>query len=719
MGSPETAVAASSPATRPCPPEALARLGSHVFVHDDRIRRVQFASDGTSLLAFSDHGARRWNLATGAYQPAQDAKHPDAGQAVSPNGLRAATSRAGETWIRDVDGSGHPVQMDGGGSFMPWLAFSPDGKWLAGSCDIREGNVTYCSTRIWDAATGHVLHNIPGSSEAGVFSPDGGRLAVSKIFQVLVFESATGREILRLPGEFQHIWGIDFSPDGKLLATGEDQMIRFWDAHTGREAMAGVGHSEPIQTVAFAPDGRTIFTGGLDGRIILWSWPEAGELRRIEKVGSSWGVQALTVSPDGLTVAATAWVNAGHPFSLFEVATGKRIAAFGKDVPAQGPILWAPGGKEVVTGIIQPGDGFAVWNAASGAMVRTSGQSPEGIVSLALAPGTKELWSVSRHGSVESRDWMSGTVTRSLQEHAGGGVTHLALSPDGRRLAAGSHAWDLDTGKLIRGGPDHNAPVSISPDGRLLASGDENAVVVWEFMTQREIHRFKLDTGQVKALAFSPDGTTLVSSDYADALVWDMTGRLDHGRLVDESLTRPLMESLWQSLARDDAWAAYRAAWRLAGGASASARFLSERLHPATSDPARVEALHQAFSNPDFDVRERAARELVDRGVKLQPADIEALRRPGPMVDARATRWDMEHPLASGLTRALLPPPVILPLPERLASSRAILALENNRSREAQSLLETLAGGDPSAPQTLEAGSSLARRHAGPPRTSP
>jgi len=608
--------------------------------------------------------------------------------------------------------------MDGGGSFMPWLTFSPDGKWLAGSCDIRKGDVTYCSTRIWDTASGHLLHNFPGSSEAGVFSPDGRRLAVAKIFQVLVFDSATGKEVLRLPSEFQHIWGIDFSPDGKLLATGEDQMIRFWDAQTGREVMAGGGHSEPIQTVAFAPDGRTIFTGGLDGSVVLWSWPEAGELRRIEKLGSSWGVQALTISPDGRTIAATAWVNGGQPFSLFDVASGKPIATFGKDLPSQGPITWVPGGKEVVTGIAQSGGGFAVWNPASGALVRTQGHSPDGIVSLALAPGANELWGVSLYGTVELRDWVSGKALRSLGEHAGGGVTHLAVSPDGRWLAAGSHAWDLDTGKLIRGGPDHNAPVSISPDGRLLASGDDGAVVVWEFMTNKEIHRFKLKTGQVKAVAFSPDGTILVSSDYADALVWDMTGRLEQGRLVAESLTRPLMESLWQALAGDDAWAAYRAAWRLAGGGSASAVFLSERLHPATSDPAEVQALHQALTDPDFDARERAARELVDRGVRLQPADIEALRRPSPMVDARATRWDMEHPAASGLPRALLPPPVILPLPDRLRSSRSILALENDRSPEAESLLEGLAGGAPSAPQTLEAQAALARRGGAPPQTS-
>ena len=179
-------------------------------------------------------------------------------------------------------------------------------------------------------------------------------------------------------------------------------------------------------------------------------------------------------------------------------------------------------------------------------------------MSLAFAPGAKELWSAAQYGHIELSDWMSGNAVRSL-ERVGAGHDYLALSPDGCWLAAGKDVWDLNTGARVRYGPDTDVPLSISPDGRLLASGDESAVTIWEFMTQKEIHRFKLDTGRVKALAFSPDGTALVSSDYNDALVWDMTGRLEDGRLVSASLSRAAMESLWQSLAGDDSWAAYRA----------------------------------------------------------------------------------------------------------------------------------------------------------------
>jgi hypothetical protein len=216
-------------------------------------------------------------------------------------------------------------------------------------------------------------------------------------------------------------------------------------------------------------------------------------------------------------------------------------------------------------------------------------------------------------------------------------------------------------------------------------------------VTRKEIHRFEPATGTVRALAFSPDGTALVTTDYDDALVWDMTGRLQNGRLPSLDLTAAEMESLWQDLGSDEAWVGHHAAWTLAAGGAASVSFLAGRMHPAFSDPAKIMALRQCLTDRDLNVREQAACELLDLGCELPPADLDALRRPNPAVDARGFHLDR------------LPPPVLLPLPGRLRSPRAVMALEHCPAPETQSLLDTLADGAPAAPQTREAKAALAR----------
>ena len=55
------------------------------------------------------------------------------------------------------------------------------------------------------------------------------------------------------------------------------------------------------------------------------------------------------------------------------------------------------------------------------------------------------------------------------------------------------------------------------------------------------------------------------------------------------------------------------------------------------------------------------------------------------------------------------PPPVLLPLPERVRTSRAVMALEHSTAPETESLLNALSGGAPDAPLTREAKSALDR----------
>src|SRR5262249_38600581 len=71
------------------------------------------------------------------------------------------------------------------------------------------------------------------------------------------------------------------------------------------------------------------------------------------------------------------------------------------------------------------------------------------------------------------------------------GINSVALSPDGRWVAAGSQlgseikVWDRDTGRLVVELPDStaeavNACVAFSPDGRWLVTGTQGAYRFWQ-----------------------------------------------------------------------------------------------------------------------------------------------------------------------------------------------------------------------------------------------
>ncbi len=626
----------------------------------------------------------------------------------SPDGKRLVIADSdGEMSIHRPDGGAPSVPLEGGTGFRGWLVFSPDGRTLAGSCEVPFAGGHRSSLRFWDSSTGRALRVIPGSFNAGAFSPDGRWLAVSGLEEVSVYDSATGKELQRLPRCHQHVWSVAFSPDGKMLAIAQGQRIRLWNTDTWQDISPGSGHSEPVQAVAFSPDGRTIATGGLDGVLIQWAWPEAQELRRVEGIGSSWGVQHLTFSPDGRTLAATAWINHDNTFFLFDAATGAPVSRFGKDHQGRGPVAFLPGGREVLTGQI---DGsLAVWNTASGKLVRSVGDHKGRIHDVQPVPGTDTAWWAGDSKVVGLRDLTTGEDVRVFT----GGLHHwgaqIAVSPNGDWLAVGNRVWDVKAGKVVADGRD--TPAAISPDGRLLASANSGGIVFWEALTRQEIHTLGIGTGKINALAFSPDGTVLAAAGNADTLLWDVTGRLQNGRLPALALTPTEMESLWQVLGGDDAWAAHQAAWALAAGGEAAVAFLGERLHPAPiPDPLRIQTLRERLADPDYDARELAARRLLDLGVELRPEEREALRRPDPRSPRSAIALSSQLLPPPKPEPRLLPPPVLLPLPERLRSSRAVAALERSRApAAAESLLDSLADGAPGAPLTREAKAAQAR----------
>ena len=161
------------------------------------------------------------------------------------------------------------------------------------------------------------------------------------------------------------------------------------------------------------------------------------------------------------------------------------------------------------------------------------------IVSIKVTGPTKRI-SFSSDGSLllglESKDkvsvgWpVSSTPEKLKLEGHRGGVTGVAFSPDGTKLASSSKdktvkLWDAQSGKLLNTLRPNEQPVqsvAFSPDGKLLASGDwGGAVRLWDPNSGEMLQ--KLAAGaprQIWRVRFDPTGAYLAAIGTSPSVLW-------------------------------------------------------------------------------------------------------------------------------------------------------------------------------------------------------
>jgi WD40 repeat protein len=147
----------------------------------------------------------------------------------------------------------------------------------------------------------------------------------------------------------------------------------------------------------------------------------------------------------------------------------------------------------------------------------------------------KALIAGDASGLIVFWDVATGKELRRFRAHHGS-INTLAVSPDGKALAAASgkdiRLWDTDTGRLVREWKTSQVDVQeflFSPDGKTLATrAYEPVICLWGPATGEKRHELKGHRGVVGAFAFSPDGKQLASCSWEENVVriWDMgTGR--------------------------------------------------------------------------------------------------------------------------------------------------------------------------------------------------
>jgi WD40 repeat protein len=171
-------------------------------------------------------------------------------------------------------------RFQAGEEVVETVACRPNGKYLAAGSGrfLPEADQPHGTVTIWDTTTGTVLHRLRHSFavRALAFSPDSKVLASAGINQqkpteAILWNMATGQEILRASGHSRGIISLTFHPDGRRLVTASmDRTIKVWDTVTGMELLTFTEHPRSLTCVHFSADGNLLASADASGTVFIW-----------------------------------------------------------------------------------------------------------------------------------------------------------------------------------------------------------------------------------------------------------------------------------------------------------------------------------------------------------------------------------------------------------------------------------------------------------------
>jgi WD40 repeat protein len=268
------------------------------------------------------------------------------------------------------------------------------------------------------------------------FSPDGKLLAVGGYQEVRLIDAASGKPLATLSGHADYVRSLAFSPDGKMLAAagGPPQRggeIKIWDVASHQLLKTLLGHKDCIYSVAWSPDGKLLASGSYDKMVKLWDAATGQEVKNLQDHIDA--VFAVAFSPDGKYLASG---SQDRSVKIWDIATGQRLYTLSDATDGLTSIAYSPSGKQIAAAGYDKT--IYVWEVGEtdGHLLRSLIADEDSILALGWTPDGKGLITSSADGSIRFRD--AATLDPlGVIAHQPDWVETLAISPDGKRVAAG------------------------------------------------------------------------------------------------------------------------------------------------------------------------------------------------------------------------------------------------------------------------------------------
>ncbi len=274
---------------------------------------ARLVDSDTVYLGNSDFKVCSANLGATKFEPKELYSHESYVTGVALAGMNLVSGGYdGKLIWCDIETGNTIRTVDAHTKWIRKVIASPDGKLVASVADDM-----VC--RVWDAATGKIVHELKGHKEmtpnnfgsmlyALTFSPDGKYIATGdKVAHVVVWDTKTGKE----------------------LGSVEAPVMYTWDKVQRLHSIGGV------RSLAFSPDGKQLAVGGTNkignidhleakSRVEVFDWKAGKQVAEFPGDKFTGIVNKLEWSPDGSWLVGAG--GAGEGFLLFyDVAAKKTL----------------------------------------------------------------------------------------------------------------------------------------------------------------------------------------------------------------------------------------------------------------------------------------------------------------------------------------------------------------------------------------------------------
>ncbi len=442
------------------------------------------------------------------------------------------------------------------------IAFSPDGKSIAGTGRLYSQEGTANTVTVWTAKTGTVrISRVLANqiSFAVSYFPDGKTLAVGGQAGEGALDLLNARTLANTAFFAPRFAATSLSvaPEGRFVVLGGKALEGPESALRVDTAAGNVltlqTDALPTASVVFSPDGSHVLIAGAG------AGPRARRCGVLEVCNAATGEVAADISrneyigPAALSSDGTHFVISGRSSAhtptveMQDLLSGKSLASLPTTASDIGALDFSPDGRMVAIGGSYMGPSgtlqasLQIWTTANRSLRFTLSTaltdvscckfSPDGSLLAATGSGHAdgetgprvELWSTT-----------SGELVRVLNSRAQE-LTCLAFSPDGSHLVdAGTWArksryfptgiaelWNVADGSFIRAF-DTSAcrvieSVAFAPDGDTVATGgvrgvwlqSNGLVEIWNANTGRRMESIGVGPDAASCLGYSPLGSTL------------------------------------------------------------------------------------------------------------------------------------------------------------------------------------------------------------------
>ena len=481
-----------------------ASTGEQVFMlrgHTARVTAVAIAGR-LVLTGSADRSARLYDLTTG-----RQIKHfkwhraPVSAVALSHNGLRALTGSTDHTacvWniplgrlacelgksdVKETKFSvalGRKIEVrQGHHSQILSVALAHDGSVaLTGAVD--------CVARLWDTATGRLLHALkdkerrsPVTSVAFVWAPPERKMALTVFNDSVAVWSVDKGEFLYSLANGGGV--VSLASNGPWVVTGSrDAHVRVWDAETGRQLLTLVGHTAAVTHVAVADKGATALSRSDDGTTRVW---EIGaHVGAADAAAAEIACAALSPDAKWLATGDVAGVVAVHAVTLtggesFELKEHRAAAVLCVAWSGDGTLLMSSARDKTAR----------VWDCVARAVKWVLRGHFEAVTAVLMTRDQGRVVTASLDETVKIWHNSTGQCLHTMNKHPG---PVLALAARNRSVLVGAmgpasalKAWNADTGAELCVMPLASDVLSVAwteAGDRAVSGGLDGATRVWD-----------------------------------------------------------------------------------------------------------------------------------------------------------------------------------------------------------------------------------------------